>query len=428
MGLAEQDQPERRRVDAAVVHRERQLAGAGHLAGPDLVQDLARLGVGPRVVDDRLASRQDLEGGHGQVGSEGDRLVGRDDRVAAEQGGEPGHAGGEVVLARPGTVVEQEPEVGHAALDQPVEQLVVRSDGGHPCPPGVVVGRRQRFIGHRRQAGVDVHVQVGPIRVRLDRGFVRPDGPAALDPLTGPDLEPPAQDQSGTRLSLSGRQVARREHLGVAERDLGPAQDPIPADRPEGHPLRGHGDRQRSSFCLAGVAADLEDVGRVDAQGQVDRDQLGMVGEVGHRQPLAQARADDPLAGEAERLAGERGAGCDLVAGVAPDLGVGQLDRAPEVLVDVAAEEGRPGAVDMKDRTGQDPGVADIEPQTARVAVDVAERIGQQEQAAGLEYTDPAEVGRMDDQPLGRGDPAERSVDGRHASSLPSRPAAAATM
>ena len=47
---AEQDQPQRRGVDRAVVRRVRQLAGAGHLAGPQLVEDLAGLRVALRVV------------------------------------------------------------------------------------------------------------------------------------------------------------------------------------------------------------------------------------------------------------------------------------------------------------------------------------------------------------------------------------------
>jgi hypothetical protein len=52
--LAEEDQPERRRVDAAVVRRVGQLPGPGRLADPQLVEDLARLGVAPLVDLGRL--------------------------------------------------------------------------------------------------------------------------------------------------------------------------------------------------------------------------------------------------------------------------------------------------------------------------------------------------------------------------------------
>ena len=48
--LAQEDEPQRRRVDAAVVGVVGRLARAGHLAGAQLVQDLARLRVVPRIV------------------------------------------------------------------------------------------------------------------------------------------------------------------------------------------------------------------------------------------------------------------------------------------------------------------------------------------------------------------------------------------
>ena len=50
-GLAEQHQPQRRGVDAAVVRRVRHLAGARQLAAPELVHDLARLLLAPGIVD-----------------------------------------------------------------------------------------------------------------------------------------------------------------------------------------------------------------------------------------------------------------------------------------------------------------------------------------------------------------------------------------
>ena len=61
VGLAEQDQPERGRIDAAVVGVMRRLAGPCHLAGPHLVEDLARLRVVPRVVGRGLEAGQDIE-------------------------------------------------------------------------------------------------------------------------------------------------------------------------------------------------------------------------------------------------------------------------------------------------------------------------------------------------------------------------------
>ena len=428
VGLAEQDQPERSRVDAAVVRREGQLAGPGHLPGPDLVQDLAGLGVRPRVVDDRLACGEDLQGRDGQVGPEGDRLVGADDRIAAEQGGEPWHAGREIALSGAWPVVEQQAQVGHAPLDEPVEQFVVRFDRRHPGPPGLVGGRAFGLVDDRRRTGRQA--DLGRIRRGrgIERRLIRPDRPAELHPATWLDVEPPAQDQGCPRHPLRLGQVEGGDDLGTGEGDLGPADHPVPAEMAERDPFRTD-DHVKGPPCgVAVVAADLEDVGRVRPERQVDPDRLGMLGEVRHRQVFAEGTADDPRPGKPERLAGERPVGGDLVPGIVADLGIGQLDRAPVVLVDVAAQEGRPGAVDAQDRAGQDPRVAAIQAEAARVAMDVAEGIGQQVEVAVLEDSDAAEVRRMDDHALGGNDAAKGRAHGRHAPSLSSRAAAAATI
>ena len=110
---AKQDQPERRRVDRAVVRRVRQLAGAGHLAGPQLVEDLAGLGVAPVVDLGRLVGGEDLErlDRRSAAGTASDWNDG-DDRVPAEQRREPRHAGRDVALVRAGSVVDQQAQVG----------------------------------------------------------------------------------------------------------------------------------------------------------------------------------------------------------------------------------------------------------------------------------------------------------------------------
>ena len=99
VGLAEEDEPQRRRVDAAVVGVVGRLAAARHLAAAHLVEDLARLGVVPWIV------RRGLQAGqHGQRldrdrRHERDRLEGGDDAVPPEQRREPRDPGGEVGLA-----------------------------------------------------------------------------------------------------------------------------------------------------------------------------------------------------------------------------------------------------------------------------------------------------------------------------------------
>src|SRR3954447_17101092 len=103
MDLTEEDEPERRRIDAAVVGAVRRLACPGHLAGPQLVQDLSGLGVAPRVILGGLKTGEDLERRLRKRRDEGHGLEGRDDAVAPEESREPRYAGRKVLLAGVGT-------------------------------------------------------------------------------------------------------------------------------------------------------------------------------------------------------------------------------------------------------------------------------------------------------------------------------------
>ena len=89
--FGEEDEVERRRVDGAVVARKPCL---GALAVPNLVDDLAGLRVDRRVVGGRLQRGQDAEGVVRELGPEEKCLQARDERVAAEDGHEPGHPRG----------------------------------------------------------------------------------------------------------------------------------------------------------------------------------------------------------------------------------------------------------------------------------------------------------------------------------------------
>ena len=154
--LAEQDQPERRRVDAAVVGRVRQLAGSGRLAHAQLVEDLAGLRVAPLVELRRLERGEHLERLDRDLRPERERLDRGDDRVAPEQRREPRHAGRDVALALAGPVVHEQAQVGDAPPDGEVEQLVVGRDGGRAPRPGVVRGRSlvaRRSAARRGRAG-----------------------------------------------------------------------------------------------------------------------------------------------------------------------------------------------------------------------------------------------------------------------------------
>ena len=93
-GLRQEHEEERRRVDGAVV-----AVGPGErrLAAPQLVHDLAGLGVALGVVGGRLGRSEDAQRSRRQLGAEQQRLQRRDQRVPAEDGHEPRRAGGEEV-------------------------------------------------------------------------------------------------------------------------------------------------------------------------------------------------------------------------------------------------------------------------------------------------------------------------------------------
>ncbi len=346
---------------------------------------------------------------------EGDRLVGRDQGVAPEQGREPGHARRQVVLLRARAVVEEEPEVRHAPADEPIEQLVVRGDRRRPVAPGAVRRRPVRLVDPGGVARADRRLaRRGRPRLGRDRRLVRPDRPLELDPASGRHLEAPAQDDCGPGHAPGVGHVRGGEDVRGRERDLRPAKDAVPPDVAEGRPVAAndHGQRRRGLGPI--VAADLEDVGGVGAHGELDRQGLRVLGEVRDDEPFPEGPAEDPVPGDPEGLARERSLRRDLVARVAPDLRVRQLDRAAEVLVGVPAEESRSRAVDGQDRARQDPGVAGIQPEATRIGMDVAERVREQVEVPVLEDANPAEIGGVDDVTSWRGDATHRGFWNGH--------------
>ncbi len=392
--LAEEDQPQRGGIDRAVVAAEGQFAGTGHLAGPQLVQHLAGVRIVGRVVDRRLPGRQDLQRADREGRPHGDGLVRGDEGIAPEERGEPRHARGQVVLTRARALVEQQPQVGHAPPDEPVERLVVGGYGGHALAPTAIRGGRDRLLHRRWSAGAHGQrrraVRVGQL--------IRPDGPGQLDGPARFDGAAPADDQGGP---VGARPIGGRPDVAVGEGDLRTPQDMVEPAITKDHASRRHEDGQARAHPLALVAAHLEDVGRVRRQRQLDGEPFLALREIGDDQPLAQCAVDDPMAGDAERLVGQHRVAGHLVGRIAPQVGVGELDRAAEVVRGVAAQEGRPQAVDRHLGAGQDARVAVVEPQPSGPGVDVAEEIRQEVEVAVLEDAHPAEVGRVDDRPLG---------------------------
>ena len=423
----EQDQPQRRGVDRAVVRAERQLAGACHLAGPQLVQDLAGLGVALRVLVGGLERGEDLERLDRDLRPHAQRLERGDQRVAAEQRREPRHAGGQVSLGLARAVVDQQPQVAGRSVDGEVDQLVVGPDLGHAAVPGVVrrgdlvdgehgLGREQRVVGVGRVAGLDALGR----RPLLDR----PGQPAQLARVARGERPVPGEpDPAG----IDGPRHVRFDRLdrvrALAERDVRGRPPPVEAGVAERDPVAPSGDRQLEAALDPGPAADLEDVGGVGGELERHLDLLIHLRVVHDPDALLEHPArDHPLAADAQLLRGERVLGPHLVGDVALEPGVGELDRAVVVAAGRRLEEHRALAVHAQDRGRQAAGVAVVQAQPAAVGVHVAERVREQVQVALLEDLDRAEVGGLDDRPdhrveeprrLGPGGPRPGSGLGR---------------
>ena len=110
---------QRRRIDAAVVAAERDLAQRRHLAAPRFVQDLAGLGIARRVGLLRLRRGEKSQHAARDVRRDPQAFERRDDAVAAEGGVEPGHAGVGVEAVR--RVRDQHVEIRRRAIEPGIE-------------------------------------------------------------------------------------------------------------------------------------------------------------------------------------------------------------------------------------------------------------------------------------------------------------------
>ena len=171
---------------------------------------------------------------------------------------------------------------------------------------------------------------VQPIAKRLPGGELR--GPAGDDARAGPDLgvvdrlEAIARERHGRRPAPAVQPVVAEDHLVVEQLDRAERA----ADRP-------------------GVAAHLEDVGHVHAQPQLDVEVLARRRVALDHDLLVQAAADPAGARDAQLAPGEARGGRLLVGRVAPQLGVGQLDRVRVAIPVRPAEQGQLGPVEPQD-------------------------------------------------------------------------------
>ena len=94
-------------------------------------------------------------------------------------------------------------------------------------------------------------------------------------------------------------------------------------------------------------------------------------------------RAHQPLPADTDRPPGELVERVDLRVRVAVGGRVRHLDPTAVVRPDRGLEQDRPDAADPQDGAGEDPGVTVVQPEPARVGMDVAERISQQEPVVG---------------------------------------------
>ena len=382
----------------------RQLAGPGHLAGPQLVEDLAGLRVAAVVDRGGLVGGQHGQRLHRDLRPERERLERGDDRVAAEQRREPRHAGRDVALVRARAVVDEQPQVVDGALHDAVEDLVVAVDRRGAVVPGPV--RRGAFIARdegrlreeRRRGGFG-----GGIRGHGAR--VGPHGPAQLAGGARLEGQAPAQPDRGPGVERVGR---HRGHLadlgrGLRERQVGAAPDPVEPVVAEGDPLRRDRHRQERPAGRSRIAADLEDVRVVGAHVELDRDRDRTIRVVHDADQLLEGAApDQPVAGDPDRPPDEVVERVDLHVRVPVGGRVGQLDRAAVVAAHRPLEEDRPLAADVQHRARQQPRVGPVQAQAARIRMDVAELVGQQVDVAVLEDLDRPEVGRPRDRPDAR--------------------------
>ena len=426
--LVEEDQPQRRRVDRAVVRPVRELPGPGQLADAQLVEDLARLHVPVRIVLGRLPVGQDPERLARDVGHERQDLERGDDAVPPEQRREPRDARprrsarrasgrrsgaaagrrcsdgsrGRAARRRSGCArsapsswpYSSSATVGSAMTPAPAGDT--RSVSWPRCwisPPATDCARRDGVssAGCARPGSGVRSVETSQRTLARSPGSM-----SRVQAIRTEPSDPPAAS------GFAGADLARRE------RHQRPPEQAVEALVGEDERLGRRLDRPVRAAMLADPAADLEDVGRVGVEVQLELDLLGRRAVVRDLDVLGQPAGDPAPAHHRDRPHRERLARALLGRRVAAVLRVRQLDGADVVRRGLRPEQRRADAVDPQDRARQHARVEVVQAEAARIRVDVAERVGQQEQVAVLEHADAAEVRRRDDHGTWR-----RELDGR---------------
>ena len=275
-------------------------AEADELPAPQLVQDLARLGVAEVVALRCLGLGQRLERGAREGWLERQRLVRGDQAVPAEDGQEPGHAAGrhrpaEILLTGPDP---QRGEVDEAAVIDVLE-IVARFELRRPLEP---------FLQRQRHRGLGGAERVAPKQRRprlraLDRSQVDAELPAPMrldGELEGDavalELALPVEAQAGAAAEAVLLEAQRERALA----DLDP----------------------RPVLVRAGLLR-LENIGEVGREAEVEPEQALLGRVLGDDDVLVRALGDEAVALDGERRV----------------LALGRRDDAAREVVDRPARE-----------------------------------------------------------------------------------------
>ena len=175
-----QHHEQRRRIYAAVIEAERNLAQRRHLAAAHLVRDFSGFGVDKRIECGGLKGGEPPQDALGDAGIAPQHLQRRDDAVAAERGRVPGNAGIRVGTLR--RVGRQHREVGHRAAYHLVEDMIRAGDRGHAAARGLaLLERRTQALAKRNsdalfgvRLAIDGHVyRAGFVGLQVRRRRLR---------------------------------------------------------------------------------------------------------------------------------------------------------------------------------------------------------------------------------------------------------------
>src|SRR5262249_9599620 len=199
-GLAQQDEPQRRRIYRTVIRTERHLPCARHLAFAVLVEDLSRIFIAPIIFLFSLIPCQHAQRLAGKLRIQQKRLVSSDDGIASKHGREPGNSGSDDVLLAFGNL--QGMQITQAGVYHLVENAVVGFNTRRLRLPV------SKGLAARAQAAAEIYAAAGTRALRFRQ---RGDSSLDLETLEGRQLQLPA-----CRGAINGFRVWRKMDDGLA--------------------------------------------------------------------------------------------------------------------------------------------------------------------------------------------------------------------